>query len=223
MPVVGKEFVVSTRVEWAAVTSPVRFEVVEFLRMISPCSIAELGQAMARQADGLYHHVRVLVKSGLVVRAEDRVVRGRTEAVFDLAARRFRFDIGESPGDGKPPRNAKLAKSLVASLGRMSVRSVGKALEVGLEVGDGPAKQIWGRVETAWLDAEALAEVNGHIRAIDEVFERGRKIRRGRLFTVGVFLGPVVRQTRRRTGRRVSGSQSVSGSNGAKSWAVPET
>lgn len=218
MPVQGDEFLISTKPEWAAVTSPVRFEVIEFLRMVAPCSIAELGEAMARPADGLYHHLRVLVKVGLVVRGKDRRVRGRREAMFDLAARKFRFDVGEPVGAGKSPRNAKLARRLMASLGRMSVRAVGRALEMGIEVGQGKSKQIWGRVEAAWLDGAALAEVNAHIEAIDAVFERGREIRRGRLFTVGVFLSPVVRQER----RRVAAAESGLKVKGAKSWVVPE-
>jgi DNA-binding transcriptional ArsR family regulator len=216
MPVVGHEFVIVSRAEWQALISPVRFEVMEFLRMLAPCSIAELGAAMARPADGLYHHLRVLQRIGIVRRVDDRIVRGRREAVFDLTARRFRFDVGEPAGPGKSPRNARLAAKLMAALGRMSVRNVNRAIEVGVAVGSGNSKQIWGRVEAAWLDDEALAEVNHHLEALDAAFERGRQVRRGRLFSLGLFLAPVARQP-----RRSSRSAGPASPTGAKTWIIP--
>lgn len=227
VPVIGSEFVVSGPAEWSAVSSPVRFELVEYLRMVAPCSIAELGAAMARPADSLYHHIRVLERVGIVVRAKDRVVRGRREAVFDLSARRFRF---ESPGDRGavgPARmkQVQLVKRLIASLGRMTVRSIGRALEAGVEVGEGSGKQVWARVETAWLDEASLAEVNRLLGEIDRVFERGRQVREGRLFSVGLFLGPVARSVRGETKksaaaggpRRAAGK----GAKGGRTWVIP--
>lgn len=245
MPLQGDEYVISTAAEWAAVSSPVRFEILEFMRMLTPCSLAELGQAMARPSDGLYHHVKVMLKAGIVVPAGDRELRGasspgsarrgrgggvggevavggggrraggRREALFALASTRFRFDIDPATG-----RNIRAVKKLIAGLCRLSHRAISHAFDAGLPLGVGPGKQIWARSETAWLDDAALAEVNAHILAIDAVFERGRRVRSGKLFQISYYMNPVVRQPRR-SAVRASDSAVRRKSKGTRPWIVP--
>ena len=47
--------------------APVRFELIEAMRSIAPCSIRELALALDRPADTLYPHVRQLLKIGVVL------------------------------------------------------------------------------------------------------------------------------------------------------------
>lgn len=232
MPVVGREFVVTTPAEWAAVSSPARFELLEFMRLLTPCSLADLGRAMARAPDSLYHHMRVLCRAGIAVRTGDRAVggdasissggggatgrkegrrEGRREAVFDLARRQFRFEIDPVTG-----RNVQAVKRITAMLTRLTSRAMSHAFDAGLPVGEGPAKQIWARAETAWLDDAALAEANAHLVALDAIFERGRVDRRGRLFYLSFFLAPAVRPERNRRGTRAGPAASESSDRTSK-------
>jgi hypothetical protein len=193
MPVVGDEFVVSTPAEWRAVSSATRFEIIEFMRMLPACSLAELGQAMARPADGLYHHMRQLVRAGLVLRTVHRNAAGRSEAIYELRRRAFRFDVDPVSG-----RNSRVLAALVDTLTRLADKSVRRALDARLPVGSGDTKQIWARSETSWLADADLAELNAHFRAIDAIFDHGRAQRRGRLFFTSFFLCPAVRPDRTR-------------------------
>lgn len=216
MPVVGDEFVVSTAIEWSAISSPVRFEIMEFMRMVAPCSLSELGAAMARPADGLYHHFRVLHKAGLLIRCEDRMVKGRPEAVFDLPKRVWRFDVDPPSG-----RNIRHVKKLTSALARMTNRSLVRAIDARLPLGQGDSKQIWARAETGWLDEAAQAEVNKHLVAIEEIFDRGRQASKGRLFCLSFFMTPVVRQSRKSSAKTGSRPVSKAKSRAGKPWSVP--
>src|SRR5262245_47733719 len=53
----------------AALASPVRQEIIDTLEALGGATIAELAGALGRPADGLYYHVRRLVRAGLLVGA----------------------------------------------------------------------------------------------------------------------------------------------------------
>jgi predicted transcriptional regulator len=50
-----------------ALTSPVRIEMIGILQTHGPSSIRELAVRLGRPADGLYHHVRTLLRAGMRV------------------------------------------------------------------------------------------------------------------------------------------------------------
>ena len=54
---------------WRVLISPVRAEIAEALRLLGPCSMAELAAAIDRPADSLYQHLELLQKAGFVVQA----------------------------------------------------------------------------------------------------------------------------------------------------------
>ncbi|MFM8732529.1 MAG: winged helix-turn-helix domain-containing protein, partial [Phycisphaerales bacterium] len=64
--------VVSGLDDWAVMMAPVRFELVEVMRDIAPCSVGELADAVDRPADSIYPHLRQLVRIGVVVEAGSR-------------------------------------------------------------------------------------------------------------------------------------------------------
>lgn len=177
--------------QWRVLTSPSRIEIVEFMRAAAPCSVAELAARMDRPADALYHHLRKLEGIGVVRVVEHRRQGRQTEAVYDLAAERLVFDY-----DAKTGRGGERLADVAASILRSTERTYREAVTAGGETGSGEKKSLWSRIETGWLTEEGLAEVNAHLEAIDEILERGRKGREGRLFTLTVFLAPAVRRRR---------------------------
>lgn len=173
---------------WRAVSSPVRIEMIEQFRVAGPCSVAELAELMDLPADGLYHHLKLLASVGIVVWVEDRVVGLRKEGVYDLAAERLKFDA-----DFRTGRGAVRYEHVAAALARSTHRRVAAALGAGgLEI-DGPHKSLWSRMETAWLDDAELAAVNEHLMKVEEILAEARQRRHGRMFSLSIFMTPVVR------------------------------
>jgi len=194
----SQPFLIATPKQWAAATSPARFEIIEFMASLGPCTVAELAFHLDRPADGLYHHLTKLARAGLIVRKGFRQSGPRPEAVYAVASANIRPDF--DPATGK---NAGPFRKLCASILRVTNRQLNAAIDARGQLwepdqaklaADHPAvKRLWARSETAWLSDADLAQINHHLFAVQEIVSRSRTKRRGRLFTLTTFLFPLVR------------------------------
>lgn len=194
----GQPFLIATPKQWAAATSPARFEIIEFMASLGPCTVAELAFQLDRPADGLYHHLAKLARAGLVVRQGFRQSGPRPEAVYTVVSVNIRPDF--DPVTGK---NAGPFRKLCASILRMTNRQINAAIDTRGPLWEPDhaktpahqraAKRLWARSETAWLSDADLAQINQHLFAVQEIVSRSRTKRRGRLFTLTTFLFPLVR------------------------------
>jgi predicted ArsR family transcriptional regulator len=109
----------------AAVVSPVRQEIVDALAAAGPSSAAQLADRLGRPADALYHHLRVLMRSGLVVEHSRRRTAYRTEAIYATVrmARRFQADF-----DVRARGSLDAWERAVATLLRLGIRDFRRAL-----------------------------------------------------------------------------------------------
>ena len=87
---------ISNPAHWTKMMAPVRFELLEAMRAIAPCSAREIALALDRPADALYPHLRVLLKIGVVRDVGGRPGRTRPERVYDLAADDFRPSFSQA-------------------------------------------------------------------------------------------------------------------------------
>jgi DNA-binding transcriptional ArsR family regulator len=98
----------------AALASPLRMELIGALRTHGPASIRELAAQLDRPADGLYHHVRTLLKAGIVVE-RDLLVLKKSTKFQQLAGRGAQWPDGRwwfeglaqaTTRPGEPPSSA---------------------------------------------------------------------------------------------------------------------
>jgi DNA-binding transcriptional ArsR family regulator len=183
-----RHILISTPAQWRAVASPARFEMIEFMRALAPCSLAELAEGMDRPADSLYHHIRRLEKAG-IARVVDRRKAGRqTEAVYDLTGDDLKLDFDASTG-----KNAKAITQLVAAVSRLAQRTFTAAVASDAMLGD-PVKRFAIRSDSAWLDDDQLARVRDLLAQIVEIFETNKSSRHGKLYYLHAILSPIVRR-----------------------------
>jgi len=175
-------------------TSPVRQELLDVLARVGDVSLAELGALLGRPADGLYHHVRLLVRVGLVRRAGERVRGRRREALFRAAAPQFALRY-------TPPTRPHVAamNAIVAAMLRLGIRDFHRAMAGGALRVEGPERDVWALRTTGWLRTPQLREVNRAIAALSRTATRQEAA--GQLYAVTVLLTPL-RQRTNRTGRR---------------------
>lgn len=172
---------IDTAERWRAVTSPRRLEILEFLLSAAPCSVTELAEAMDAAADGLYHHLRILRRAGLVREVGQIDVTGRKVPVFDVVARELRFlDAGD------PARLVALWRSLGRRATRL-LEASGQPDEARLSL----------RADTGWLDEDQLGKVRKHLLHIHRLFAEGRQSRVGRLYSLTHLLSPIERPRRK--------------------------
>jgi DNA-binding transcriptional ArsR family regulator len=180
---------------WAVVIAPVRLEIVEVMRMIAPCSIAEIAAALDRPADALYRHIDKLRRAGVVIEAGSRRSGRRTEQVFDIVADDFR------PGfrDVSPRAASKAYNETVQSILKIASRTARDAAAASQLVGVGEERNLVGKIEHAWLSHDEFLAVRSMIMGIKEFMDSRKGRREGRLYLAALVALPVTRKRGART------------------------
>lgn len=179
---------------WATIIAPVRLEIIESMRMIAPCSIAELAAALDRPADALYRHIAKLERTGVVVSAGMRHTGRRSEQVYDLVA----DDLRVAFKDASQRTANKAYNDTVQSIVKIVSRTSRDASAAGQLAGSGEERALLGKIEHAWLTHEEFQAVRAMVMGIKEFMDsrKGRRKgrREGRLYCAAFFALPVTRK-----------------------------
>lgn len=185
--------VVTSPAVWTTLIAPVRAEIIETLRMLGPCGIADVARQLDRPADSLYRHFEKIVATGVVVESGTRRAGRRTERVYDLVADDFaaRFE-----GAGRRDVNDAYLATAKTIL-KMSARTFRDAAAAGELVGLGLDKPSTMRAffEHVWLTPADFDELNTIFRRLN-AFLNSKKTRTtdARLQLVSVLTAPIVRR-----------------------------
>jgi DNA-binding transcriptional ArsR family regulator len=175
---------------WSVLVAPVRLEVVEAMRMIAPCSIAEIAAALDRPADTLYRHIDKLKRAGMVVEAGVRRSGRRFEQVYDLVADDFRVGFKEVSG-----RTANKAyNDTMQSILKIASRTARDSAAASELVGLGDDRNIIGKIEHAWLTQEEFLELREMMMKVKLYMDARKARREGRLYLAAVIAMPVTRK-----------------------------
>ncbi len=182
-----------------ALGAATRQEIVDVLPRMGTVSVAELAGALGRPADSLYHHLRILERVGLVLKAGSRRAGRRREALIRAVAPELwlRYALGKA-GNGKE------VNAIIGSMLRLGMRDFRKAFAAAEAAVAGPKRELWAVRRTGWLTEEQIAEVNLHIQRLMKRMEGAA--RKGRLYAVTVVLTPLAGRAAEREARRSAGT-----------------
>jgi hypothetical protein len=177
--------------------SPVRQELVDTVEALGGvASIAELAEELGRPADGLYYHVEILRRAGLLVAATERRGRaGRNERRYGTPTRGGnKLALVYQPRD---VRNATAVRGVVGSMLRIARRDFDRALAGDVAV-DGPRRELWAARGTGWVSDAELAEINRLLIQLSGHLRRPRGGSRQRLVSLCFILAPMPVRPKRR-------------------------
>lgn len=177
-----------------ALYSPTRQEVLDALEAAGPLSVRELASLLVRQPTGLYVHVQVLERVGLIVATGTRREERHVAKVYD-ASRRPNLLEYDGPAGRRP-----IVKIISAAI-RLSQREFSRACTRGAKA-KGPERLLWGGRARGWLTRAEIGRVNRLIGEAQELLRGGRPRKGARAMTLGFVLSPVdAQKTRRKAGR----------------------
>ncbi len=207
---------VRTPAQWAALTSPVRVEIIEYLKLAGRSPVGRIADALGRAPDSLYFHLRKLTRAGIVFesaarslprrragapspdarpprpRAPAALSPSRGPATFQLAADRIRLDY-----DARTGRNVPRLKRLVGAVFRMADRAFGRAIDADRVRLEGPRANAYVRRQVSWLTDADVARVLRHYAAIERILCAGqnRPAARpgGRFMNTAIFIAAAPR------------------------------
>jgi len=134
----------------AALTSPIRQEIVVALEGRRSATIAELAARLGRRPDALYHHVRALERAGLVISELTAARVGRPATKWRLTVKAVNVSASDVSGS-----RAAYADRIVRAMMRSSLRDYRRALRGSVTSGIRPNA---GR-SSIWLDPAERREV----------------------------------------------------------------
>jgi AcrR family transcriptional regulator len=168
-----KTYVVERPEQRQALSSPIRLELLGHFMTPGGMSIGEIAERMGRPASTLYYHFRRLEHVGLIKRAGTRPRGKRLEALFEPVAQR----IAMSTECGSEPALRAALKTVAAAF-RMAERD----LEAALRSGDcrplGAHRNTFATRMHCRLTKATLAEINGHLGAIERIVSREARRRK---------------------------------------------
>lgn len=178
---------------WKTLLAPVRAEIIETMRMLGPCGIADVARQLDRPADSLYRHFEKLVATGVVIEKGTRPTGRRKERVYDLLADDFRADFATADRSAVTDAYLTTAKTILT----MSARTFRAAAAAGELVGLGLDRPCTTRAffEHVWLTPADFDELNRRFRDLN-AFLNSKKTRSPstRLQLVAVLTAPIVRR-----------------------------
>ena len=195
---------VTSPATWEILVSPARAEIVEAIRLLGPCSAAEIAESIGRHADTLYRHLDLLIEAGFVVEAGVRKGERNLERLFDVVADDFVIDFSDDAGAAENRAIVKTATSFLSAMNR-AVRDSAEAREL---VFRREARNISINYELSWLRPEDYEEVRALIGRLKQIMDEGKTRRQGRLYMTLAMACPVTR-------KRVSTTRPRSRSNGS--------
>jgi DNA-binding transcriptional ArsR family regulator len=167
-----------------ALASPLRAAIVDALEVLGPAAVGDLAAALGYPPDGLYYHLRVLRRVGLIREAGGGEGKGGVR--YDLPGRpatlRYRLDDRSL---------AEATAAVVATMTRCAQRSFRRGYAPGRATAEGPQRNLRAGRRTAWLTAADLEKLNALIERVHRLFARGRAGRPGaRLHEFTYVLAP---------------------------------
>ena len=172
-----------------ALASPLRMEIIGALRTDGPRSIRELAAQLDKPADGLYHHVRTLLRAGIVVEREQRKVGRRMEAVYELTAERIAARL-----DPKSPQSKAGAIRAGAAAVRLASREYKTAIETdALTLVKGKPNIRVSR-HKVWLTPDGLVRLHRLFGQIERLLLKESDQKRGQPHSLTIVLAPCIKR-----------------------------
>ncbi|HKW45051.1 MAG TPA: helix-turn-helix domain-containing protein [Candidatus Eremiobacteraceae bacterium] len=189
MTLTNRPYAVSAKRQFAALASSARQELIDVLQRLGTVSVAEIAAALAKPADALYYHVRVLERVGLLVRAGHRCERGRQEALYRAVSPHI--VLRHEP---RTPARSEAIGDIVGSMLRLGTRDYRRALKESDVRLTGDDRDLWALRTTGWLTKEQVKKVNALIAQL--VREASRPKQAGQLYGLTLLFTPLTGRDR---------------------------
>ena len=189
---------ITERAQLRALASPARQELIDLLVRMGPSSAAALSRVVGRPPDGLYYHLRALLRVGLVREAGTEDGAGRRGALYEAVHREPELRHDTAPGGNSPA-----VAAIVSSMLRLGIRDFRRAAATPDVRTREPGRELWALRVTGRLTPGELMKANRRVHALRSAV--GRPGAKGKLYAVTILLVPLERarkkQRRPRKGR----------------------
>lgn len=166
----------------ALLASPTRQELLDTLDALGgEAAVADLAVQLGRPVAGLYYHLELLARAGLV---EELAGAGGGRRYRVPPALRLRYRPGNTA-------NARAVAQFAAGMLRVARRDFDAAIRDPHVAGEGPRRTLWAARVKGWVGGAELVEINQLIARLGMLVSPERTPGRDRLVALTWVLAPV--------------------------------
>ena len=163
------------------------------LGRLGETNVSALAQALSRDADGLYYHLKLLKKAGLIRMWEGPRWEGPGMRIAPVA-RRVRVGEKQQVNEHAPELTAIVTKMI-----RLGARDYRRALARGDAAIEGKRRDLVALRATGWLSRRDMEPLNLLIREVSGFVAGAPRIRgEERLYALTILLTPLDRRERKK-------------------------
>ncbi|HEX3480325.1 MAG TPA: winged helix-turn-helix domain-containing protein [Kofleriaceae bacterium] len=166
----------------ALLASPARQELIDTLDALGgEASVSELSAQLGRAGPGLYYHLRLLARAGLIEELAGEAGERRYRVP---SAMRLRYRPGKTA-------NARAVSRFAHGMVRIATRDFDAALRDPGVISEGPKRTLWAARVKGWIGEADLVELNRLIGRLSVLISPQRMPRRDRLVALTWVLAPL--------------------------------
>lgn len=181
------DFKISNVAQLKSLSSPIRQEIVDTVNALGICSVPEVAAALNRPADGLYYHVRALLRSGLLREAGRRRQARHSELLLRSPTKRV-MRLQYVPAD---PRNVREVTRIARGMLRGAERDFARGFRAPHVVVRGNRRNLNASRQKAWLSHGEIREVNQLLGRLQQIFHTARRRKDAEFCSLTLVLAPL--------------------------------
>lgn len=163
----------------------VRLEILDAVDAGGAMSVREIARELGRPADGLYYHVELLERGGLLQRAGTRATRRRDAAIYELPAERIRLRYSLDD-----PARMAVVKKIASAILRVAEKDFETGVGLPWAEAEGEERNLWAARLKGWLSPAEIRRVNALLNELREIFEGASRREDSRLVALAWVLTP---------------------------------
>ena len=191
-----QRYVLETLSQLQAISSPIKQEIIDVIQSRGQCSISDIAEELGRPADGLYYHVKALLKGQLLVEVGSTTRVGQREKIYNTSQSGSLMEAGYDLSD---PEKVEAMNKIVSSMLKIALKDFKAGLESKAAVVEGDGRNLSAcRIKSRLTDGE-VRQVNGLLAQIAAVFDHQRHENTENLYSIAWVLAPIETKPKRRT------------------------
>ena len=181
-----------------AISSPIRQEILDTVTSKRKCSISMIAEELGRPADGLYYHIKALLKVGLLYEAGSNKTERQTELLYEVVDKADYLKVKYA---ASKPTKVKAINKMVSSMMKIAGDDFSNGIGLESVTLDGELRNLWAARVKCRLSDEKLRTANRLINELIELFQQSTDITEsieGELHSLVCVLAPVESKPKRR-------------------------
>jgi len=191
----SERYILESLSQLQVITSPIKQEIIDVIQARGQCSVSDIAEELGRPADGLYYHIKALLKEQLVVEVGTTKKAGQVETIYSTSQSGSLMEAGYDRSD---PEKIKAMNKIVSSMMKIAVKDFSAGLTLGAAIVEGDNRNLSATRIKSRLTNDEVRKVNRLLAELTAIFNHQRRDNSENLYSIAWILAPIEAKPKRR-------------------------